>query len=183
MWSSNPIFGLNALGGAVNMQMKNGFTWQGTEILTQVGSYGRANGSVQYGAKFGDYAVYLAAEGLRDGGWRYQSPSTLRRFFGDVGWRSEDSEIHLIANAARNNFGVIGPTPVQMLARDWKSIYTWPQTTQNQVGLLALNGKFSVSDHWSIQSNAYVRSFRQLHVDGNAAEIEDCGNNTLCLSS
>ena len=29
MWSSNPVFGLNALGGAVNMQMKNGFTWQG----------------------------------------------------------------------------------------------------------------------------------------------------------
>src|SRR5882757_1200890 len=185
MWSSNPVFGLNALGGAVNIQMKNGFTWQGFEGVAQGGSYGRVNGSAQYGAKFGDYAVYLAAEGLRDGGWRYQSPSTLRRFFGDVGWRSEGSEIHLIASAARNNFGVIGPTPVEALARDWKSIYTWPQTTQSQVGLLALNGKFAVSDHWSIQSNVYTRSFQQLHVDGNAADVADCGGalaGTLCLS-
>ena len=185
LWSSNPVFGLNALGGAVNLQMKNGFNWQGTEVSAQGGSYGRVNGSAQYGAKFGDYAVYLAAEGLRDGGWRYQSPSTLRRFFGDVGWRSEGSEIHLIASAARNNFGVIGPTPVEALARDWKSIYTWPQTTQSQVGLLALNGKFAVSDHWSIQSNVYTRSFQQLHVDGNAADVADCGGalgGTLCLS-
>jgi iron complex outermembrane receptor protein len=26
VWSANPVFGLNALGGAVNMVMKNGFT-------------------------------------------------------------------------------------------------------------------------------------------------------------
>ena len=28
---SNPVFGLNALGGSVNVQLKNGFTWQGFE--------------------------------------------------------------------------------------------------------------------------------------------------------
>jgi len=66
MWSSNPVFGLNALGGAVNIQMKNGFIWQGFEAQAMGGSYGRMNGSVQYGAQKGDYAVYLAAEGLRD---------------------------------------------------------------------------------------------------------------------
>ena len=27
VWTSNPVFGLNALGGAVSMVMKNGFTW------------------------------------------------------------------------------------------------------------------------------------------------------------
>ena len=29
--AANPIFGLNALGGAVTVTMKNGFTWQGFE--------------------------------------------------------------------------------------------------------------------------------------------------------
>ena len=83
----------------------------------------------------------------------------------------------------------MGPTPVELLARDWKAIYTWPQTTLNEMGLLALNGKFAVTDTWSIQSNVYIRKFRQAHVDGNDAEIERCsGNatsplfNTLCLS-
>ena len=29
---SNPVFGLNALGGSVNVQLKNGFTYQGFEF-------------------------------------------------------------------------------------------------------------------------------------------------------
>src|ERR1700722_16807586 len=35
VWSSNPVFGLNALGGSVNLIMKNGFTWQGTQLSGQ----------------------------------------------------------------------------------------------------------------------------------------------------
>ncbi|RUP13033.1 MAG: TonB-dependent receptor, partial [Methylobacterium sp.] len=39
--TGNPVFGLNAIGGAVNIQMKNGFTWQGTEISAWGGSDAR----------------------------------------------------------------------------------------------------------------------------------------------
>ena len=49
IWTNNPVFGLNALGGAVNIQMKNGFTYSGTEVEAQGGSYGRAGASAQYG--------------------------------------------------------------------------------------------------------------------------------------
>src|SRR6266404_1169281 len=31
LWTNNPVFGLNALGGALNLTMKNGFTYQGFE--------------------------------------------------------------------------------------------------------------------------------------------------------
>ncbi len=190
VWSSNPIFGLNALGGAVSLQMKNGFGYQGLEAEFLGGSYGRLNGSLQYGAQKDNAAVYVAAQGLDEHGWRYQSPSQLGRIYGDLGWRSDQSEIHFIGAAARNFFGVIGPTPVEMLARDWKSIFTWPQTTQNEMSLAAFNGRFNVTDHWTLQSNLYVRRFHQKHVDGNDADVERCSGdpknplfNTLCLSA
>ena len=83
-------------------------------------------------------------------------------------------------------FGVVGPTPVELLDRDRKAIYTWPQTTRNQMQFSALNGKFDLPDAWSMQGGLYVRKFRQRHVDGNAAELEECGGalaGTLCLSS
>ena len=32
VFTNNPVFGLNAIGGAISLEMKNGFTWQGTEI-------------------------------------------------------------------------------------------------------------------------------------------------------
>src|ERR1700742_157054 len=47
--TNNPAFGLNALGGAVDVQMKNGFLYHGTEIDTMGGSYGRLQSSAQWG--------------------------------------------------------------------------------------------------------------------------------------
>ena len=184
VWSANPVFGLNALGGSVSVQLKNGFTYQGTAFEAQVGSYGRASGSVQYGGRKDNVAVYAIAEGLTDRGWRYQSPSRLKRVYGDVGWQANGHEIHVSAGAASNFFGVIGPTPVQMLAQDYKSIYTWPQTTKNQMAFAAVNGKFDLSGPWSMQTGFYMRRFRQKHVDGNDADIEECDpplDGTLCL--
>src|SRR6202051_1915408 len=44
---SNPIYGLNAIGGALSFEMKNGFTYQGVESELNGGSYGRIGTSVQ----------------------------------------------------------------------------------------------------------------------------------------
>jgi iron complex outermembrane receptor protein len=188
IWTNNPAFGLNALGGAVSLQMKDGFTYRGFEFDTSGGSYGRIGGSLQYGVRNGEWGLYLAAEGFKDDGWRYQSPSRLARFYGDLGWKGTDAEIHLIGSAADNYFGVVGPTPLEFVNNDYRSIFTWPQTTKNQAELLALNGRNAVTDHWTVQSNLYYRRFHQAHVDGNAAEVERCSGvasnpmfNTLCL--
>src|SRR5215471_7438831 len=128
IWTNNPSFGLNALGGAISFQMKDGFTYNGTEFDASGGSYGRVGGSLQYGVRNGKWGLYLAAEGLKDDGWRLQSPSRLARFYGDLGWKGTDAEIHLVTSAADNFFGVIGPTPIELLANDYRAIYTWPQT-------------------------------------------------------
>lgn len=45
--TNNPAFGLNALGGAVNVQMKDGFNYHGAEIDTMGGSFGRVQSSAQ----------------------------------------------------------------------------------------------------------------------------------------
>ena len=85
VWNANPVFGLNALGGAVNMVMKNGFTWDGTELSAQGGSFGHGMATAQMGAADGDLAFYGAAEGVTDGGWRLHSGSDLVRLYGDIG--------------------------------------------------------------------------------------------------
>jgi iron complex outermembrane receptor protein len=186
VWTNNPVFGLNALGGAVNIRMKNGFTYQGFEAEGQGGSYGRLQGSMQYGARQGDVGVYVAAQAANDNGWRYHSPSEVARIYGDLGWKGDRSEVHLIANGAANSFGVVGPTPIEMLDRDYRSTFTWPQTTHNQMGLVSLNGQHAVTDTFSVQGNAYVRKFDQHHLDGNVASLERCSNASsfpgrLCL--
>lgn len=184
--SNNPLFGLNALGGALNLQMKNGFTFRGFEGEIQGGSYRRLSGGVQFGAQKDDVALYVAAQGLTDQGWRHESPTQLARAYADIGWRNDGNEMHLVMSAASNFFGVVAAAPIELLLRDWATSYTWPQTTLNQNILGAINGKFRVAENWTLQSNVYVRSFKQAHVDGNGADVERCSNassfpNQLCL--
>ncbi len=75
IWTNNPAFGLNALGGAISFQMKDGFTYRGTEFDASGGSYGRVGGWLQYGIRNGEWALYIAGQGLKDDGWRYQFSS------------------------------------------------------------------------------------------------------------
>jgi len=60
--TNNPAFGLNALGGAINVQMKDGFLYHGAEINTMGGSFGRVQSSAQWGKQIDKFAVYGALE-------------------------------------------------------------------------------------------------------------------------
>src|SRR4029077_3777017 len=98
IWTNNPTFGLNALGGAISFQMKDGFTYNGTEFDASGGSYGRVGGSLQYGVRNGEWGLYLAAEGLKDDGWRLQSDiaaGALLRRSRLEGHRCRDSSRHV----------------------------------------------------------------------------------------
>src|SRR5262249_16808635 len=98
---ANPVFGLNALGGAVTVQLKNGFTWQGGELDLYGGSFGQIGGDFQYGRQIGDAAVYVAVSGLHQNGWRDFQSSGIKQFYGDVGWRSDRAELHLNLDLAQ----------------------------------------------------------------------------------
>ncbi|VTZ51446.1 TonB-dependent receptor [Methylocella tundrae] len=191
IFTANPIFGLNALGGAISIEMKNGFNWQGFEAQILGGSYGRVSGYFQYGKQVDNFSLYVTADAAHDGGWRYFSPSTLARVYGDLGYRTQDAEIHLIASGATSNLGVIGPTPVNLLSQSLSSVFTSPQSTQNDAGSIAFTGKFDINKNWQIGSNFYLRTFQQKHTDGNDSDLQDCADNAdpagfsgfLCLAS
>ena len=172
--TGNPVFGLNALGGAVNIQMKNGFTWQGTEITALGGSDGRIAGSLQYGKVIGPWSFYFAGDGLNDRGWRYESPSTIGRLYADLGYRTPDAEFHLIAAGARTFFGAAAATPVDFTRNNPRAIFTYPQTSTTEMGTLQLTGRVDVSPSWELAGNAYFRRFSQTYVDGNDGNFEGC---------
>jgi iron complex outermembrane receptor protein len=172
--TSNPIFGLNALGGAVNIQMKNGFTWQGTELTVLGGSDSRVGGSLEYGKQIGNWSFYFNGDGMNDEGWRRESPSTIGRIYTDLGYRTQDSEFHLIGNFARTYFGAAAATPVDFTRNDPRAIFTYPQTTTTQMGTMQVTGRVDISPTWDLSGNAYFRRFSNQYVDGNDGNFENC---------
>lgn len=184
--SSNPIFGLNALGGAVNVRTKNGFTFQGFENETQVGSFMRVQNSTQWGMQDGNFGAYFALEGAHDGGFRKFQETDILRFFGDVGFKDEKTELHLNLTAAANHFSAPGSTPVDLLAEDWSNVFTTPQTDDPRMAMLSFQGSHQINETLQISGTAYYRYFTNPHVDGNgtdSAPCDDDGDNAgfLCL--
>ena len=167
---SNPVYGLNAIGGALSLEMKNGFSFHGAEGEVSGGSYGRIGTTMQAGGQVGNWSSYITADAINDGGWRNDSPSQLRRIYADVGYRANDTEFHVNFTGGDNHFGAAAATPIEMLAQDWASIYTIPQTTHNELAFLTANGSWKPTATFTLQGNAYYRGFWQAHVDGNGTD-------------
>lgn len=183
LFPNNPVFGLNAIGGALSIQMKNGFTYQGVEGELFGGSYGRVQSSVQAGGQKDNVSAYAAFESAYDSGWRdYANFSHVNRMYVDIGARNDQTEFHVNFTGADNILGNVAATPVQMLNQRWSSVYTWPQSTHLQLAFINATLNHNFSDTWSFQGNAYFRGFRQSHIDGNGTDVESCNRGAnLCI--
>jgi len=186
--TGDPAFGLNALGGALSLTMKTGESAPGRVLNVEGGAFGRGFASAEYGAARGPWSAYVALDGGHEDGWRRQSASSVARAYADLGWSAGRGEVHLIANLGETRLGVVGPTPADLLATDRRAVFTFPQTTRDRTGLLALSGSLRASDAWTLQGDLYGRAFRQAHVDGNGGDFEACSSDpasplfgTLCV--
>jgi iron complex outermembrane receptor protein len=181
--TGNPLYGLNAIGGAIVLDMKNGFTWQGAEVDVRGGSFMRRLGTFQFGKQVGDFAVYAAGEAMGDKGYRYFSGSNVKRFYGDIGYKAEQGEVHANVTLGSNYFGASGPAPVEMVAADKSATYTTPQTYKNQVAMFDLNGQFQVTPTTKLLGDVHYRGYNQARVDGNTTELECESGEPFCETS
>ena len=179
---SNPVFGLNALGGALSVRMKNGFTYQGGEIDLVGGSFAHYQSNFQYGIQSGDVAAYVAATGLHEGGWRDLQSSNIGNFFGDLGWRGNGGEVHVNVTAAQTRLNGPGSSPVELLSVDPNAQFTSPNLITNKYTQVNLNGSYDINDMTSLQGLAYYTYFQQKVINGNVPNLSPCndGSGLLC---
>ncbi|HEY1300343.1 MAG TPA: TonB-dependent receptor [Stellaceae bacterium] len=171
---SNPVFGLNALGGAISVQLKNGFTYQGTEFDALGGSFAKYQGELQYGILAGNVAAYVAANGLQEQGWRDVQDSQLRNFYGDIGWRGSKGEVHVNVTGAVNRLDQPGTSPIQQLEADPAGVFTAPNLVTNNYAHVTLSGTYSLTDQTSLQGNAYYDYLVQKVYNGDATAFVPC---------
>lgn len=188
--SNNPSFGLNALGGAMSILMKDGFSYQGGEIDLMAGSFGRRQVGVQAGGASGNAAAYVAGEWIKEDGFRDFSDSDVRRFYGDLGFKGSFAEVHFSLTAADNHFGATAAAPVELLQRSWSNTFTSPQTTDLNVLMPTLSASVKATNTLTLSGAGYYRRFKNRVIDGNVTEAEECAvtpvggqpaNEYLCL--
>ena len=162
MPGSNPLFGLNTLGGALSLQSKSGLTSPGTTLQTTVGSHGQRAVELTHGGS--NVALgrdwFLAANIARDKGWRVDSPSNLNQLFGKLGWAEGSTRANISLAHAHNTLNGNGLQEERFLAKDWRSVYTRPDITRNRSTLLNLSVEHEMAQGSTFSGNAYLRHMR-----------------------
>lgn len=181
---TNPLYGLNALGGALVLEMKNGFNAPGGQADIFGGSFARRQFTVQYGKQVGNVAAYVGATDAHDDGFRKLSPSLLRQLYADVGAEGNAGSLHLSLTGANNKLAGLGPTPIQLVDLDRRGVFASPQWFRDTLLMASLAGNYVATDTLSLQSNFYVRSSGRKTFAGNITDVQTCGAAnpaTLCL--
>jgi outer membrane receptor protein involved in Fe transport len=171
----NPVFGLNALGGAINVRMKNGFSYDGGEAEVSGGSFGQVQGNIQYGKQAGNTAVYVDAGAAHEAGWRDLQSSDLQNFYGDLGWRGPQAELHINATLANSTLNGPGTVPVELLAADRAAQFTGPNGIADRYAKLSATLDASLTAGTSIQAVIYYDYLLEHLRNGNGPNDLPCG--------
>lgn len=177
---SNPVFGLNALGGALSLHTKNGFTDPGTQAEVTGGSFGRVVAAIESGAAFKDpsgadrMSYYASARYFTEDGWRQHSPSDALHLFGNVRWRGDASSAGLSLSRIETDLIGNGPAPIQLLESTRDAIYTHPDRTENSLTFVTLNASHAIASEMQLEGVAYFRRSDIGSLNGDESDFEAC---------
>ena len=179
---SNPVYGLNTLGGALTLRTKSGRTSPGVTATAGFGSFGRRDLEASYGHVDGAFDAFLSVERQKDDGWRDHSPSDVRRVFGKLGWSSGRTDLSLSLTHADNELTGNGLVPESLYRQRREAIYTYPDLTEPRLSFIKLAGSHQLDAGWTLSSNVYYRRLKIRTANGDA-EFDDEGTLDLADDS
>jgi outer membrane receptor protein involved in Fe transport len=177
MPGSNPLFGLNALGGAISIETKDGFSHPGTSAEIYAGSFSRLGVEAETGGTVDDrFGYFLTGAYLDEDGWRDFSPSDATQLFGNVSWKLDRATVGASLTHVETDLIGNGAAPEDLLEIDRSAIFTRPDQTENELTLLNLTGTRALAEDLALAGNLYIRDSDITSYNGDDSDFEECVN-------
>ncbi len=169
---SNPLFGLNTLGGALAVHTKSGAEFPGFKATAYVGSWARRAFEFEAGGEDKEKNIdyFVAGNVFKENGWREHSSSDVKQIFGKVGWQNDTSDLDLSVALADNLMEGTQAVPLSALNEPAKA-YTYPDSIGNQLAMIALKGSHFLTDDKLVAGNVYYRKNRTSGFNSNANSL------------
>ena len=171
---SNPLFGLNTLGGAISLKTKTGFSAPGHQLEVSGGSWERHSEELSSGWNNGTWGYFIDLHHFEENGWRDFSPTEANQVFGSLSWRGDRAELDLSLAANDNNLRGNGAVPIQLLEQQSKAVFTHPDQTVTRLFFSELSGLYDLTDTLQLSGNAYFRQNRIKSFNGDDSDFEPC---------
>ena len=173
---SNPIYGLNTLGGALALQTKNGKLFNKGRISATAGSWDRTAGLIEYGGilEGSNIDYYFGYNHTSENGWRDYSPSHLNQAFAKLGKDFENGRVEVSYTGASNNLIGNGLVPGFLMGADNTGVNTVPDLTENRYHKLNLGITQFIDETTMFSANAYYVSSNRYTLNGDLEfEVDD----------
>lgn len=174
---SNPLFGLNTLGGALSLRTKSGFQFPNTSMEFSGGSWGRTQAQFEHGGYSGNKDFYISGNWFREDGWRQFSPSDVKQFFAKTGVQTRDTDFDVSFTYAKTDLIGNGVSPESFLGQNRNTIFTRPDQTRNEMAMLNLTGSHFLDAYRLISGNFYFRQNNTNTLNGDANDDFEGGVN------
>src|SRR6185369_13103875 len=174
MPGSNPLYGLNTLGGALSLETKTGFSDPGAEVHILGGSFGRRLVDFGLGGHGERWGLFAAGRSFGEEGWRPFSPSRTASAFVAGTYQNGATTAELSLAAADTTLTGNGPTPTQLLAQNRRAIFTYPDITDNRMFMAVARGERPLAAAVNLSGVAYFRATRIATLNGDQADWLAC---------
>lgn len=174
--TATSVFGLNALGGAASVTMKNAFTAPGFDLTVSGGTFNQRQVQAEYGVNDGTLGAYAAVSMLKEGGWRHFSKDRIKQYYLDLSLHNDAVTQDLSYSRANNRLFGQGAAPLQSLALNTENVFTNPQNNINNVELISLSTAYNFTPTLALENVVYFRNYRQTVANGNNSVYAACTN-------
>ena len=171
---TNPLFGLNSLGGSLGIRMKNGFDFDTTQVNLRMGSFGRTTATFETGGNDQGLAYYLNVESFEEDGWRDLSASDAINAYASLGWRNDHGSVNLDVQRGDSNLRGNGTAPIELIALDRAAVFTAPDVTENNLLMTSLNFSFELTPLQTVSGNFFSRRNDTDAFNGDGSEFGVC---------
>ena len=132
------------------------------------GSSNRKEGQASYGGgKALGFNWFATGNLFHESGWRVDSPSTVRQAFVRLGWRSAKTDIALTYSYADNTMIGNGLQDYRLLAANYSSVYSIPDSTTNRSPAVNIILRHTFSNTLTFSGNGWYRHIRTGGIDAN----------------
>ena len=171
---SNPLFGLNTLGGALVVTAKDGARNGGLTLSAEGGSWGRRNFQAEGGGRIGpSLDWFVAGTDDHQRGWRQHSSTNVHQLYGRLRWQGAGRHAELSATWTDSQLFGTQALPLSMLSTP-QMAYSWPDNSANHQLIVNLKADAQVALGVKLSGNLYYRRTHEASTNSNASLDAGC---------